>query len=95
MKAIAVQELTVRPDEVWQQLREEQDLLLIADGQPVALLVEVDVDEVEVTLAALRRARAQVALSRLRRAAAEQGTNHLSADEIEAEIAATRRERRA
>jgi hypothetical protein len=41
----------------------------------------------------LRRARAQAAVSRMRRAAAESSADRLPASEIEAEIAQARRER--
>ena len=48
----------------------------------------------EETLVALRRARAQTAVSRLRRAAAASQSDQLSAAEIEAEIAQVRQARK-
>jgi len=45
----------------------------------------------EQTLVAFRRARAQVAVSRLRAAAQVAGTDKLSMDEIDAEIRAARK----
>jgi hypothetical protein len=66
---------------------------LTANGQPIAVLSHIDEGRMEETLALLRRARAQAALSRLRANATAQGLDHLSGDEIEAEMTAARNER--
>jgi prevent-host-death family protein len=93
MEFITVRDLRIRPGEIWRKLRRERDLVLTSNGRPVGVLIAVDEDTVEDTLITLRRARAQLAVSRLRQAAAEQGTERLTAEEIEAEIAAARQER--
>jgi len=95
MDFVTVRELRIRPGEVWRRLREKRDLVLTSSGRPIALLVSIDEgDDVEDTLGALRRARAQLAVSRLRRAAATVGADRLSDEEIQAEIDNARRERR-
>lgn len=94
MDFITVRDLRVRPGEVWRKLRQQRDLVLTSSGRPIAVITGVGEDEVEETLAVLRCARAQLAASRLRQAAAEQGTDRLTPEEIEAEIAAARQERR-
>jgi len=94
MKFVTVRDLRVRPGEVWRQLREKQDLILTSSGRPIALLIGLEEDNVEETLAAVRRARAQMAVSRMRRTAAEQGLDRLPPEEIEAEIAQARQERK-
>jgi len=93
MEFITVRDLRTRPGQVWDKLRQQQDLVLTSNGRPIAVLSHVDEDGVEETLAALRRARAQAALSRLRTDAATRGLDRLSANEIEMEIAAARTER--
>ena len=85
--------MRTRPSEVWQQLKTDGDLILTSSGQPFALMISAQDDDIEDLLIALRRARAQMAVSRLRKQAAVQGLNRLSAEEIEAEILQTRRER--
>jgi len=50
-------------------------------------------DDVEETLTAVRRARAQLAVSRLRQSAATRGLDRLTEEEIEAEVRASRQER--
>ena len=93
MEFITVRDLRTRPGQIWDKLREQRDLILTSNGRPIAVLSHIDEGGVEETLASLRRARAQAALSRLRADAATQDLDRLSADEIEAEIAAARAER--
>jgi antitoxin (DNA-binding transcriptional repressor) of toxin-antitoxin stability system len=94
MEFITVRDLRTRPAQIWDKLRQQHDLILTANGRPIAVLSHIDEGGVEETLASLRRARAQAALSRLRADAATRGLDRLSTDEIEAEIAAARTERR-
>jgi antitoxin (DNA-binding transcriptional repressor) of toxin-antitoxin stability system len=94
MEFITVRDLRTRPSQIWDKLDEKQDLILTSNGRPIAVLSHVEEGRVEETLAVLRRARAQAALSRLRADAAAQGLDRLSTDQIEAEIAAARTERR-
>ena len=95
MEFVTIRDLRLKPAEVWDKLRRQRELILTSNGRPVAVIAGVGENDVEETVAALRRARAQAAVSRLRRAAAERGTDKLSAAEIEAAIAQVRRERRA
>lgn len=90
MGYVTVRDLRLRPGEVWEKLRRQRQLVLTSNGRPVAIIAEVGEEDVEATLAALRRARAQAAVSRLRAAAQEQGLDSMTAQEIDAEIAAAR-----
>jgi prevent-host-death family protein len=94
MEFIPVRDLRVQPGEVWRKLREKRDLVITSRGQPIAILIDVEGD-VESTLAAVNRARAQMAVSQMRRAAQAQGVDRLTGDEIDAEIQAARQERQA
>ncbi len=73
---------------------DEDDVVLTANGKPFAIIVRVDEGEIERTAAALRRARAQLAISRMRGTAAAEGLSGLSPRGIEAEIRAARAARR-
>lgn len=95
MGYVTVRDLRVRPGEVWEKLRQQGEIILTSNGRPLAIIAQVDEDDIEATMNALRRARAQAAVSRLRRAAAEQGLERISDATIDAEISQTRRERRA
>jgi antitoxin (DNA-binding transcriptional repressor) of toxin-antitoxin stability system len=94
MDFITVRDLRLRPAQIWQRLRQQGDLILTSGGRPIALLVALEGEDVADTLAAVRRARAQLAVSRLRQASAAQHLDRLTAEEIEAEIGAAREARR-
>ena len=93
MEFITVRDLRTRPAEVWEKLRQHQDLVLTSNGRPLAIIAGIEETQLEATLAALRRARAQAAVARLRQEAAAQGLNRLTPEEIDAEIAAVHEER--
>jgi prevent-host-death family protein len=92
MKFMSTRDLRNRPGSVRKVLRDE-DVVLTASGKPVAVVIGVDEQELEETMDLLREVRAQRALSRLQRGAAERGADRLSADEIEREVRADRAER--
>ncbi len=69
--------------------------MITSNGKPVALLSAVDEENLELEVAAWRRARAMVALDELHRRSLEKGTHRLTEREIEEEIKAVRRERTA
>ncbi len=86
---MSVRELRLRPGEVWAQLGSE-DVVLTSNGKTIALLTGIREDDLWDALDALRRARALVALDRIHRHSARQGTERLTDEEIEAEIRAAR-----
>ncbi len=93
MNLITVRDLRNRPGDVWRQLARQQELIITSNGRPVALLTPIDEDNVERTLATIRRARALAAVSRMRESAAAAGASQMTMDEIEEEIRQARRER--
>ena len=92
MEFVSIRDMRTKPGEVWQRLLTEGNLVLTSSGRPFALLVSTEGEDVEELLLALRRTRAQLAVSKLRKQAAEQGADTLSSAEIEAEIEQARRE---
>lgn len=95
MEFVSVRDFRVRPSDVWKRLREEHDVILTSSGRPIAILVDVQDQDVGKSLAAIRRARAQQAVSNMRQAAAAHGSDRMSLEEIEAEIKQARLERQA
>ena len=93
MKFVSSREIRVNPKPIFDAAGEGDEVVITSRGKPVALLVGVDGDDLEVTLRLFRRAKAQAAVSRMRKAAASEGQAGLAQDEIEAEIAAARSER--
>ncbi|BCV24019.1 type II toxin-antitoxin system Phd/YefM family antitoxin [Gelria sp. Kuro-4] len=91
MKYISIRDLRNRASEVWNDLAKEKDLVLTSNGRPMAILSSIEPDNVDEALAALRRARAVLAVKNLQTQSVAQGTDKLTDDEIKAEIAAVRR----
>lgn len=94
MRFLTVRDLRLRGREIWRTLRAGEEAVITRDGSPVALLIGVQEDRLEETLRWVRQARAQAAVTYMRKRARERGLNQLSDQDIEAEIQAARRERR-
>lgn len=95
MSTITVSDLKKRPAKEWGKSAKKGDLVVMAQGQPVAVLLPVEADSVESTLSALRSVRALRAQAALQKSSAANRTDRLTVAEIDAEIAAARRARRA
>jgi antitoxin (DNA-binding transcriptional repressor) of toxin-antitoxin stability system len=93
MKFLSTRDLRNRPGFV-RELAREDDIVLTANGKPIALLLGVEDDDFEETAQAIRQARAQRALSRMRRQAESQGLSHMSLSQINAEVRAVRSKRK-
>jgi len=93
MKFVSTRELRNRPGYV-RNLACKEDLVLTASGKPIAMLVGIEEGELEEATRAVRQARAQLALSRLRRQAARRGAEHMPDRAVRAEIRAVRSRRK-
>ena len=83
------------PRRLRERLVQEHELIVTNNGKPMALMVEVrQGEDPEIPLRAFREVRSRLALSQVRRAAAEHGTDRMSLAEINSVIAAARRDRR-
>jgi prevent-host-death family protein len=94
MKFVTVRDFRIRPGAVWSNLEKNEEVIITSNGKPIALLTGVSDINFDETLKALRRAKAELALSKMRAAALEKGLNRLSEKEIEAEIKSVRRSRK-
>ncbi len=93
MRFVSVRELRNQSALVWKVLSEEKDLVITSNGKPIALLSAMVEEDLEVSLGAVRRARAQAAVTALQQASLQTGTDRLSLEDVNAEINAARRER--
>jgi antitoxin (DNA-binding transcriptional repressor) of toxin-antitoxin stability system len=75
---------------LWKQLDAEREMIITRDGKPCAILVGVNADSCEDTLAEIRRGLFSSAVSRIRRKA---GDRTLSTEEAERLVAESRRKR--
>jgi len=94
VSTISVSDLKKRPANQWFGPASKDDLVITAQGQPVAVLLRIASASVESTRALVRSGRALQAQSALHQAAAVGGVSGLGMAEVDAEIAATRRARR-
>lgn len=94
MRWISTRDLRNTPGKVRKWLADE-DLVLTSGGTPVAYMVGIEGDDLEGVLSLMRRLRAQRAVSRMRREAAEEGRDSMPIEEIQSEVRRTRRERTA
>ncbi len=93
MKFVSIRDLRGKSAEVWKKLSSEREMIITSNGRPIAILAAVNEANLEESLSAFRQARAVEAVASLQRRSLEQGTDHISMDEIDAEIKAVRRKR--
>jgi antitoxin (DNA-binding transcriptional repressor) of toxin-antitoxin stability system len=94
MKFVTIRELRTKTATIRKDLTQEREIVLTANGRPFAVVTPVDPGSVEEELQAIRRARAKVAVERLRSQARAKDLDRLTPDEIDAIVAETRRARR-
>ncbi|OGV66057.1 MAG: prevent-host-death protein [Lentisphaerae bacterium RIFOXYB12_FULL_65_16] len=94
MKFLSVRELRGNSARVWRELPGEKEMVVTSNGRPVAVLTAVDETDLESSLAAWHQVRATQAVAAIQRDSVKQGTDTLSMDDIDAEIAAVRQNRR-
>ncbi len=95
MKFVSSREIRVNPRPVFQAAEEGEEVVITSRGKPVALLLGISGEDLDEMVRLVRRARAQAAVSRMRKAAAREGSESMSREEIEEEISAARSERAA
>ncbi len=93
--SITYRDLRNTPGRVFERLAAGEALTLVADGTGKALLIPIEDGDTATALDAWRRGRALLALARLQADARRSGTSKLSLAEINAEVRAVRRARRA
>jgi antitoxin (DNA-binding transcriptional repressor) of toxin-antitoxin stability system len=95
MRYVPVRELRTAPGRVWECLNDQEHVVLTNNGQPQALMIGVDAASLDETIAAVEQARVARLVAQQQTAAVAAGLDSLSIEEIDAEIAASRKARRA
>ena len=93
MKMIPSRQLAASPGKVWSLLKKEGSIVITKDGKPRGILLPTTDETLLEDVRSQIRARAQRAVSEIRREAARKGLNQITMEEIDAEIADTRRKR--
>ena len=90
MNFYSVRDLRTTQKAIWENLEKDGEVVITNNGKPTALLFDIADGDLEETLKAIRQAKAMIAFNSMRSKAAAKG--YMSEEEIEAEIAAARRE---
>jgi PHD/YefM family antitoxin component YafN of YafNO toxin-antitoxin module len=93
MEFVPIRDLCASPRKITQLLKKESRLVITTNGQPTAIMLDVDPSSFEETLFDLRSLAAKRALRELQEASVANGTSSMSLEEINNIIAATRKER--
>ncbi len=95
MKFVSIRDFRNQTARIRKELAVEHEIVVTANGKPMAILADVDEESVEKRLEALRRERVQRMLNRIRVRSKTEKVDQMNMKEIDAEIAKARRERRA
>lgn len=93
MKSVSSWEIRTNPKPVVEAAEGREEVVLIPRGKPVALLLGVSGEDLGETVRLVRRARAQAAVSRLRKGAVQRDLESATLEDIGEEVRAARAER--
>ena len=93
MRFVTVRDLRGRSAQIWQQLSKEKDMVVTSNGRPFAIMSAISEDTLEESLVAIRQARAVAAVASMQLRSIRAGTDRMTPDEINVEIAAERKRR--
>ena len=93
MKFVTVRDFRNSSRDIWDKVRNDEEIVVTSNGKPTAILVNVSENNLQEVLDSIRQAKAMRAFNKMRQQAANCG--YLTEDEINAEIQAYRSEKRA
>jgi antitoxin (DNA-binding transcriptional repressor) of toxin-antitoxin stability system len=93
MKYIATRDLRNNHSAIWETLDEGSEVVVTVNGKPKAIMIKAD-DDLEFLMKAITRAKAELAVERMRLQSLRLGLDRLSSEEIESEISKSRQEDR-
>ncbi|OYY93632.1 MAG: hypothetical protein B7Y41_10275 [Hydrogenophilales bacterium 28-61-23] len=94
MDFVTVRELRAESAKVWAKIEAGEEVVITRNGKPFALLLNTKPEELESMLRAVRGQRFEATLRKMQEHAEQQGLSGMTMEEIDAEIALARKERR-
>jgi len=94
MDFVTVRELRAESAKVWAKIEAGEEVVITRNGKPFALLLNTRPEDLENMLRAVRGERFASTVRTLQDRAERQGLSHMTMEEIDAEIALMRKERR-
>ena len=92
MKFLTIRELRSSTSQLSEMLSNDGKVVLTTNGKPAALIIKIDESSFEDVLMAIRAVQSRRAIRQLQEHAVQTGLNHMTLDDINAEIAAARSE---
>ena len=92
MNFYSVRDLRTDTKNIFDKIKQRGEAVITNNGKPTALILAVTDDDFDITMRAVRQAKAMIAFNEMRRTAADHG--FMTSDEIDAEIQSTRAARR-
>ena len=83
----------LRKPEAWQSAHDDKSVVT-NHGKPIVIMLPVTAEDFEDTLDLISQVESMRAMTRIQRAAQRNGTSNMTLDEINAEIALSRKERK-
>ena len=93
MQFISVRDFRTSSAKIWKELPNEREMVITNNGKPVALLTPLTDKNLEETLSAIRQAQAINALKLIQQQSIANGTDKMTLEDINLEIALARKER--
>ena len=93
MNFYSIRDLRTDTKEICDYVNGGGEAVITNNGKPTVLMLDISEDRFELVLRAVRQAKAMIAFNEMRAQAAAHG--YMTDEEIDAEIEASRRERRA
>lgn len=94
MDFVTTKELRAESGKVWAKLEAGEDIVITRNGKPFALMVHTEPARLEEDLRNIRADRFADNVRKMQQRSVEQGLDKMSMEEIDAEIALARKERK-
>ncbi|GHV87427.1 hypothetical protein AGMMS50255_7230 [Spirochaetia bacterium] len=90
MDFLTVRDFRTSPRSTWRKLENHNKVVITNNGKPIAVMLGVDGASLEETLAAINQAEAMRLINKIQMQSVRNGTDKITMEEIDAEIAAVR-----
>lgn len=94
MSFVSFRELRASTAKIKDMLTDNGKIIVTSNGKPKAVMIQVTDSDFEETIAAINQVKLTKAINNIRASAQHSGASEMSLDEINAEIAQARKERR-
>ena len=93
MRFVSVRDLRGKSAQIWKRLARLREMVITSNGKPIAIISATSEETLEESLSAIRTARAMAAVEAMQLKSVETGKDHISLEEINAEVQAERKTR--